>query len=130
MSTSRINLMLYLLLFVLLLVLIDRYYRLRDNYYQEYLRYKEVMLLLGNYQTRQKVLVDENFLRQTFSQAGAELVSFRQADTGYEVKGRNLRGSKLPELIYSLEGAGVEILKFKAVDNTGQGIYEVEILLR
>lgn len=130
MSASRINLILYLLALAVFVLLLDHYYRLRDRYYEEYLRYKEVMILLKNYQTRQKAQVDENFLRQKFSQVNAELVSFRQVDVGYEVKGKNLRGSKLPELIYSLETSGVEILKFRAVDNTGQGLYEVEIVLR
>ncbi|MEM4732853.1 MAG: hypothetical protein QXO48_06920 [Desulfurococcaceae archaeon] len=128
--SARINLMLFLVSFALLVFLLDRYYRLRDSYYGEYLRYKEVMLLLNNYQTKQKALIDENFVRQRLSEVGADFVSFRQLNVGYEVKARNLRGENLPKLIYALENSGVEILKFISVDNTGQGFYEVEMTIR
>ena len=128
--SARINLMLFLVSFALLVFLLDRYYRLRDSYYGEYLRYKEVMLLLNNYQTKQKALIDENFVRQRLSEVGADFVSFRQLDVGYEVKARNLRGENLPKLIYALENSGVEILKLISVDNTGQGFYEVEMTIR
>ncbi len=128
--SARINLMLFLVSFALLVFLLDHYYRLRDSYYGEYLRYKEVMLLLNNYQTKQKALIDENFVRQRLSEVGADFVSFRQLDVGYEVKARNLRGENLPRLIYALENSGVEILKFISVDNTGQGFYEVEMTIR
>ncbi len=128
--SARINLMLFLVSFALAIFLLDRYYRLRDSYYGEYLRYKEVMLLLNNYQTKQKALIDENFVRQRLSEVGADFVSFRQLDVGYEVKARNLRGENLPKLIYALENSGVEILKFISVDNTGQGFYEVEMTIR
>ncbi|MEJ7620604.1 MAG: hypothetical protein WKI46_07295 [Aquificaceae bacterium] len=122
--------MLFLVSFALAIFLLDRYYRLRDSYYGEYLRYKEVMLLLNNYQTKQKALIDENFVRQRLSEVGADFVSFRQLDVGYEVKARNLRGENLPKLIYALENSGVEILKLISVDNTGQGFYEVEMTIR
>ncbi|MEJ7553293.1 MAG: hypothetical protein WKI48_00930 [Aquificaceae bacterium] len=128
--SARINLMLFLVSFALAIFLLDRYYRLRDSYYGEYLRYKEVMLLLNNYQTKQKALIDENFVRQRLSEVGADFVSFRQLDVGYEVKARNLRGENLPKLIYALENSGVEILKLISVDNTGQGFYEVEMTIR
>ena len=130
MSKSRVNLMFLLLSLLLFAFLLDRYYGLRDRYYLEYLKYKDVMLLLKNYQTRQKALVDENFIRQRLSEVGADFVSFRQLDVGYEVKARNLRGENLPRLIYALENSGVEILKFISVDNTGQGFYEVEMTIR
>ncbi len=130
MSKSRVNLMFLLLSLLLFAFLLDRYYGLRDRYYLEYLKYKDVMLLLKNYQTRQKALVDENFIRQRLSEVGADFVSFRQLDVGYEVKARNLRGENLPKLIYALENSGVEILKFISVDNTGQGFYEVEMIIR
>ncbi len=128
--SARINLMLFLVSFALAIFLLDRYYRLRDSYYGEYLRYKEVMLLLNNYQTKQKALIDENFVRQRLSEVGADFVSFKQLDVGYEVKARNLRGENLPKLIYALENSGVEILKLISVDNTGQGFYEVEMTIR
>lgn len=130
MSVRRINLTLLFLSLGLFALLLDRYYRLRDAYYSEYLRHKETMFLLKNYQTKQKVNIDENFVRLKLSEVGADFISFKQADVGYEVKARNLRGEGIPRLIYSLESSGVEILKFKGVDNTGQGIYEVDMRIR
>ncbi|RMH79350.1 MAG: hypothetical protein D6674_08105 [Acidobacteria bacterium] len=125
-----INPLLLVLTLLALFFLLQRYYRLRDAYYEEYLRYKEVMLLLKNYQTRQKVSIDENFIRSELSKVGADFFSLKQLETGYELKAKNLRGENLPRLIYSLEQAGVEIVKLKAVDNTGQGLYELEALIR
>lgn len=130
MSAGRLNLILFLLTLALLAFLLDRYYRLRDGYYAEYLRYREVMLLLKNYQTKQKAVIDENSVRQKLAEVGADFVSFRQVDVGYEVKGRNLRGENLPRMVYLLESSGVEILKLRSVDNTGQGFYEVEMTIR
>ncbi|MCS7308299.1 MAG: hypothetical protein NZ526_07110 [Aquificaceae bacterium] len=130
MSVRSVNFVLLLLSLGLLAFLLERYYRLRDAYYLEYLRYKEAMLLLKNYQTRQKANIDENFVRLKLSEVGADFVSFKQVDVGYEVRARNLRGENVPKFIYSLESSGVEILKFTGVDNTGQGLYEVDMRIR
>ncbi|MFN3598434.1 MAG: hypothetical protein ACK4VK_01670 [Aquificaceae bacterium] len=130
MTAKRLNLYIFLISLLLFGFALDRYHKLRDSYYEEYLRYKEVMLLLNNYQTRQKATIEENFIRQSLSQVGADPLSFKQAQMGYEIKARNLRGENIPRLIYSLESQGIEILGFKAVDNTGQGFYEVELRIR
>ncbi|MCX7989321.1 MAG: hypothetical protein N2648_01595 [Aquificaceae bacterium] len=130
MSLSRLNLVLFFLTLALTALLLDRYYRLRERYYDEYLRYKEVMLLLKNYQTKQKVVLDEGLVRQRLSEVGADFLSFKQVDVGYEVKAKNLKGENIPKLLHSLESVGVEILKLKLVDNTGQGIYELDATLR
>ncbi|MCS7262798.1 MAG: hypothetical protein N3C13_04700 [Aquificaceae bacterium] len=130
MSESSLKLALFVITLALLFLLLERYYRLRADYYQEYLRYKEVLLLLKNYQTRQKVPLEENFLRQELSKVGADFVSFQQVDVGYELKARNLRGEQIPALLHSLESSGAEILKLRLVDNTGQGLYELQMTLR
>ncbi|MFN7065546.1 MAG: hypothetical protein ACK4OF_05315 [Aquificaceae bacterium] len=130
MKTVRLNPLVVIVALALFAFALDRYYRLRDVYYGEYIRHKEVMLLLNNYQTRQKVLIEEGLIRQNFAQVGADFVSFKQTDMGYEVRGKNLRGENLPKLIYSLESLGVEVLKLKAVDNTGQGLYDLQMHIR
>ncbi|RMH00732.1 MAG: hypothetical protein D6699_07375 [Aquificota bacterium] len=126
----ELNLLSLLLVFFALAFLLEHYYSLREAYYKEYLQYKEVMLLLKNYQTKKKPTLDENYIRGKLSQVGAELVSFRQTDTGYQVKGKNLHGSKIPLLTYELEKDNVQIVKFLATDNTGQGLYDFELVLR
>ena len=122
---------LFVLLGILLTyILLDRYYRLRDSYYRDYLKHKEIMFLLANYKDRKKEEPREELIRELFSVYGVEFKSFRQVETGYEVKGSNLRGENLPALVYSLEDKGIKILKLKATDNTGQGIFELEMLIR
>lgn len=130
MSLSRLNLIFFMATLALIVLLLGRYYKLRDDYYAEYLRHKEVMLLLKNYQARQKASPEENLLRQKLSEVGADFASYRQVDIGYEIRARNLKGENIPRLVYELERLGVEIVKLKAVDNTGQGLYELEMTLR
>ncbi|MEN3033392.1 MAG: hypothetical protein ABDH18_00180 [Aquificaceae bacterium] len=123
----------YLLFAVFLLLAtfsLMRFYRLRDEYYKEYLKTKDFMLLAKNYQLRKKSAISEDLIRQKVSIAGAQLSAFSQLDVGFEVKGSSLKGDAILQFIYSLEQEGLEILKFKAVDNTGQGLYDFEMVVR
>jgi hypothetical protein len=43
-----------LLTFLMVYILLNRYYQLREAYYKDYLRYKEVMLLMKNYRDRKR----------------------------------------------------------------------------
>jgi hypothetical protein len=111
-------------------LLLDRYYRLRDSYYGDYLKHKEIMFLLANYQGRKREAPTEQLVRGLFSQYQGEFKSFRQTEAGYEVQGTNLPGERLPYLIYTLEEKGISVQKLRAVDNTGQGLFEIYLLLR
>jgi hypothetical protein len=111
-------------------LLLDRYYKLRDSYYRDYLKHKEIMFLLANYQGRKREAPTEQLVRGLFSQYQGEFKSFRQTEAGYEVQGTNLPGEKLPYLIYALEEKGISVQKLRAVDNTGQGLFEIYLLLR
>lgn len=126
----QLNLIVLSLLVLAFFLLLERYYRLRDSYYAEYLRHKEVMLLLKNYQTRKKPTVDEGYIRSKLSLVKADLVSFGYGDLGYQVKGKNLKGANIPLLIHELEKDNLQVVKFIATDNTGQGIYDFELVLR
>jgi hypothetical protein len=111
-------------------LLLDRYYRLRDSYYGDYLKHKEIMFLLANYQGRKREAPTEQLVRGLFSQYQGEFKSFRQTEAGYEVQGTNLPGERLPYLIYTLEEKGISVQKLRAVDNTGQGLFEIYLLMR
>jgi len=115
---------------LLAFLLLDRYYKLRDSYYRDYLKHKEIMFLLANYQGKKREEPTEQLIRGLFSQYQGEFRSFRQTDAGYEVQGTNLPGEKLPYLIYALEEKGISVQKLRAVDNTGRGLFEVYLLLR
>jgi hypothetical protein len=128
---KRYAILFFVLLYALLgSLLLDRYYRLRDSYYGDYLKHKEIMFLLANYQGRKREAPTEQLVRGLFSQYQGEFKSFRQTEAGYEVQGTNLPGEKLPYLIYALEEKGISVQKLRAVDNTGQGLFEIYLLLR
>jgi hypothetical protein len=128
---KRYAILFFVLLYALLgSLLLDRYYRLRDSYYGDYLKHKEIMFLLANYQGRKREAPTEQLIRGLFSQYQGEFKSFRQTEAGYEVQGTNLPGEKLPYLIYALEEKGISVQKLRAVDNTGQGLFEIYLLLR
>jgi hypothetical protein len=101
---KRDAILFFVLLYGLLgFLLLDRYYRLRGSYYGDYLKHKEIMFLLANYQGRKREAPTEQLVRGLFSQYQGEFKSFRQTEAGYEVQGTNLPGEKLPYLIYALE---------------------------
>jgi translation initiation factor 2 alpha subunit (eIF-2alpha) len=128
---KRYAILFFVLLYALLgSLLLDRYYRLRDSYYKDYLKHKEIMFLLANYQGRKREEPTEQLVRGLFSQYQGEFKSFKQTEAGYEVQGTNLPGEKLPYLIYALEEKGISVQKLRVVDNTGQGLFEVYLLLR
>lgn len=111
-------------------LLISNYYKLRNQYYKDYLRHKEVMLLMENYRGMGREEPSEELLRRLISQSGGEFLSLRQTDVGYEVKARKVYGQDIPRLLYSIEEKGIKVFKFKAVDNTGEGVFDIELTLR
>ncbi len=111
-------------------LLISNYYKLRNEYYKDYLRYKEVMLLMENYRGMGREEPSEELLRRLISQSGGEFLSLRQTDVGYEVKARKVYGQDISRLLYSIEEKGIKVFRFKAVDNTGEGVFDVELTLR
>jgi len=121
---------LFLLYFLLAYLFLSKYYDLRAQYYRDYLRHKEIMFLMANYVHTKREQPTEDLIREIFSSYGVDFKSFKQVETGYEVWGTNLRGEKLSDLIYAIEERGIRIVKLRAVDNTGQGMFEVYMLLR
>ncbi|WP_448587624.1 hypothetical protein [Thermocrinis sp.] len=125
-----VSLVLMILSALLIYVLFSKYYKLRDEYYRDYLRHKEIMFLLANYGERKREEPTESLIRELFSSYGVDFRSFRRVETGYEVEGRSLRGERLPALVYALEDRGIRIVKLKTVDNTGEGLFDIYMLLR
>ncbi|ADC90209.1 hypothetical protein Thal_1581 [Thermocrinis albus DSM 14484] len=102
----------------------------KEAFYQEYLRYKEFLLLLQSAKLGRKQELSESFLQQKLQQFPLQVVSIKTTEMGYEVKLRDVPGSEIPKLVYFLEDSGFSIKKLKATDNTGQATFEVEIALR
>jgi len=122
--------LLFIFGFILVSFILLRYFDLRENFYREYLKHKEIMFLLSNYENKRKINVNEEFIKSVFSKYSVEITSFNQVSQGIEIKGKNLSGAVLPELFFMLEDAGAEIVKFKLIDNAGSGIFDYEIILR
>lgn len=129
-NRKTLTTLLFIFSFLLVGVLLLRYFELRENFYREYLKHKEIMFLLSNYENKRKIAVNEEFIRSVFSKYSVEIGSFNQVSQGMEIKGKNLSGAVLPELLFIFEDAGCEIVKFKLIDNTGSGIFDYEIILR
>lgn len=129
-NRKRLTILLFISGFILVGFILLRYFDLRENFYREYLKHKEIMFLLSNYENKRKINVNEEFIKSVFSKYSVEITSFNQVSQGIEIKGKNLSGAVLPELFFMLEDAGAEIVKFKLIDNTGSGIFDYEIILR
>jgi len=129
-NKKMLTTLLFIFGFILVGFILLRYFDLRENFYREYLKHKEIMFLLSNYENKRKINVNEEFIKNVFSKYSVEITSFNQVSQGMEIKGKNLSGAVLPELFFMLEDAGAEIVKFKLIDNTGSGIFDYEIILR
>jgi len=129
-NKKMLTTLLFIFGFILVGFILLRYFDLRENFYREYLKHKEIMFLLSNYENKRKINVNEEFIKNVFSKYSVEITSFNQVSQGIEIKGKNLSGAVLPELFFMLEDAGAEIVKFKLIDNTGSGIFDYEIILR
>ncbi|MFN3813172.1 MAG: hypothetical protein ACK4SM_00930 [Aquificaceae bacterium] len=129
-TKRNITLFSLVLTFLMFYLLISNYYKLRNEYYKDYLRHKEIMLLMENYRGMSREEPSEELLRRLISQSGGEFLSLRQTDVGYEVKARKIYGQGISKLLYSIEEKGIKVVRFKAVDNTGEGIFDVELILR
>ena len=129
-NKKMLTTLLFIFGFILVGFILLRYFDLRENFYREYLKHKEIMFLLYNYENKRKINVNEEFIKSVFSKYSVEITSFNQVSQGIEIKGKNLSGAVLPELFFMLEDAGAEIVKFKLIDNTGSGIFDYEIILR
>lgn len=127
---EQIMLIFIVLSVLFLTILVSIYLNKRENYYIEYVKHKEVMFMLANGKTKRKTEISEEFIKTTLSNYGAQFKSFAQVSGGYEVKGSQLSGIRIPEFVFSIEDSGIEIVKFKALDNTGSGIYDFELTVR
>ena len=115
---------------LLLLVFLDYYFKKRDEFYKEYLLYKEFKLLLKNHKAQSKAELSEEWIRNKLSSLGLSVGSIKLLESGYEVVIPEVKGALLSDLVYSIESEGISIVKLKAVDNTGNALFRVEMVLR
>ncbi len=119
-----------LMSFFLIVIFLLTYFHKRERFYREYIKHKEIMFIIANHKTKTKMEINESTIKNIISQNGGEFKSFAKITDGYEIKGKNLSGIRIPQFIFTLENEGLEIAKFKAIDNTNNGIYDFEILIK
>ncbi len=122
---------------VFILILIGGYFVVYLNYSEirnavnrEYARYKEISFLIKNFGNQRRREVDEVFLNQFFRNAGVEVKSISSVEDIFIVNIKSVNIFKLADIIYRLEREGLEIKLMRAVDNTGEGVYEVELKIK
>ncbi len=112
------------------LVVYLNYSEIRNAINREYARYKEISFLIRNFGNQRKREIDEVFLNQFFKNAGVEVKSISGIEDIFMVNIKSVNIFKLTDIIYRLEREGIEIRQMRAVDNTGEGVYEVELKIR
>ncbi len=102
---------------------------LRSTLSQEYFRYKEFLFNLKKAKFLRKEPADERSVSEVLKSLGVEPESLYTSDTGVEINFEELPWRKVPTLIKELESR-YTIVSFSAVDNTGEGLFEVRIVVR
>ncbi len=122
---------------IFILILIGGYFTVYLNYSEirnainrEYARYKEISFLIKNFGNQRRSRVDEVFLSQFFKSAGVEVKSISSVEDIFIVNIKSVNIFKLTDIIYRLEREGLEIKRMRAVDNTGEGVYDVELKIK
>jgi len=93
----------------------------------QYLSYKQFLVELSG--ARERPRLDEGFIRELSARLGLSFDELSFKDGVYALKAREVPGVLLVELLYELERAG-KVEELEAVDNTGKGVFTVEIRVR
>jgi len=125
-----INVLLLLLFIGGYIAVYLHYADIRNAINKEYVRYKEISFLIKNFGNQRRKEIDEVFLNQFFKDMGVEVKSISGVEDIYNVVLKSVNIFKLTDIIYRLEREGIEIRRMRAVDNTGEGVYEVELKVR
>ena len=102
---------------------------LRSTLSREYFRYKEFLFDLNRAGFLRKELADEKSVSEVLKSLGLEPESLYTSDTGVEINFEELHWKKLLLFVKEIESR-YTIVSFSAVDNTGEGLFEVRIVVR
>lgn len=117
-----------LLNLILLWILIVKFYEVKNRLYTVYIQNKEIKFILSNLQKKSFEL-DENSARSFFASNGYTVEYIRHTENGLELGLKNVPADLTAKVVYLIEKNGFKIQSFKASDNTGSGVYFVELVI-
>ncbi|MGC9080965.1 MAG: hypothetical protein ACP5H4_04670 [Sulfurihydrogenibium sp.] len=123
---------LLLILFVNLLILYllyQRYEIFLKKFYVEYRKLKEMQFLVNN-KVQTSITLTEDGISSFLKAKGLDVSSVSTVENGIEVQLKQVSPLVLVDTIYELEKNGISVNNLKAVDNTGTGKMNVDMVLR
>ena len=123
---------LLIILFVNLLILYllyQRYEIFLKKFYVEYRKLKEMQFLVNN-KVQTSITLTEDGISSFLKAKGLDVSSVSTVENGIEVQLKQVSPLVLVDTIYELEKNGISVNNLKAVDNTGTGKMNVDMVLR
>ncbi|MGC8869181.1 MAG: hypothetical protein ACP5P7_05925, partial [Sulfurihydrogenibium sp.] len=123
---------LLIILFVNLLILYllyQRYEGFLKKFYVEYRKLKEMQFLVNN-KVQTSITLTEDGISSFLKAKGLDVSSVSTVENGIEVQLKQVNPLVLVDTIYELEKNGISVNNLKAVDNTGTGKMNVDMVLR
>ncbi|MGC9121214.1 MAG: hypothetical protein ACP5G3_07140, partial [Sulfurihydrogenibium sp.] len=123
---------LLIILFVNLLILYllyQRYEAFLKKFYVEYRKLKEMQFLVNN-KVQTSITLTEDGISSFLKAKGLDVSSVSTVENGIEVQLKQVNPLVLVDTIYELEKNGISVNNLKAVDNTGTGKMNVDMVLR
>ncbi|MGC8942160.1 MAG: hypothetical protein ACP5KF_05800 [Sulfurihydrogenibium sp.] len=123
---------LLIILFVNLLILYllyQRYEIFLKKFYVEYRKLKEMQFLVNN-KVQTSITLTEDGISSFLKAKGLDVSSVSTVENGIEVQLKQVNPLVLVDTIYELEKNGISVNNLKAVDNTGTGKMNVDMVLR
>ncbi|PMP64005.1 MAG: hypothetical protein C0198_00600 [Sulfurihydrogenibium sp.] len=121
-----------IILFVNLLILYllyQRYEIFLKKFYVEYRKLKEMQFLVNN-KVQTSITLTEDGISSFLKAKGLDVSSVSTVENGIEVQLKQVSPLVLVDTIYELEKNGISVNNLKAVDNTGTGKMNVDMVLR
>ena len=120
------------LLGVFALLTMDAFLRVSDfknTLLREYLSHEEFLKNLRMAKTFRREIPSEDEVERIFLNVGIEPSKVERTGVGVRIVADEVEWFKIPKLVVDLEER-FEIESFKAQDNTGKGIFELEVIVK
>ncbi len=101
----------------------------KETVIKEYFAHKRFLRDLREAVYKERKYATEKELRNLIIRYGLEIENIKRTGSGIEVKIREVYWKELIKLLKEIEDR-YEIVSFRAVDNTGKGLFEVRLVVR
>ncbi|NPA13947.1 MAG: hypothetical protein GXN97_02025 [Aquificae bacterium] len=116
-------------LLLLTVFLIKNFYQTKVSIIGLHNEYKRFLFLLENVKIYQQKPLTEKNLKFVIQKFGLSLEKIEKIPNGFKIVIKTLPADKFLKFIHTLEKYGT-IEKIQAIDNTGQGKFHTEILIK